>query len=440
MRHRLLSLGSLLVVGGLLLIGVVPCMAAEAPLSPSELNALGYFKYWSLDLEMDRGGFVRDAYRIDDSLYVVSEKGDVFALHADIGLTRWSRNVTESVYHVFEPQHFASAGGAALVMIATTPRVFVLDRYSGDEVKDLTLGASVGTAVVGLGSSLFFGSSDGHLYSMVWNDPRTVEAIFSWKAMAGGPVGATPHLVNGGEDLVFASQSGSVFNCTANQKILNWDFQVDGAIEGEIAVDAESVYVSSTDRSLYRLDMVSGVPRWRVRFPEPLHHGPVVIGNMVFQYCDTQGVSAIDAETGKVLWSASAARNVASRSGDRVIVSAGTQLQQVAADTGEVLETVTLPSHTRAVLNTQDETLYIVSRLGTVFCAKPKGHPYLTPEVVALAKRELHHQPEVDAGADAEAELQPRSPKRSEVIDWDDPLRSTTDIPPLAGQGAKGEE
>ncbi|GJM25981.1 MAG: hypothetical protein DHS20C16_23960 [Phycisphaerae bacterium] len=422
-----------------MLLGTVPCLAGEALLGTGELNALGYFKYWSLDLEMDRGGYVRDAYRIDDSLYVVSEKGDVFSLHADIGLSRWSRNLTESVYQVFEPQHFSSVGGAALAVIATTPRVYVLDRYTGDEVKDLTLSASVGSAVVAQGASLFFGSSDGHLYSMVWDDPRKSEAIFSWKAMAGGPVGAKPHLVNGGEDLVFASRSGSVFNCTAGQKILNWDFHADGAIEGEIAVDPESVYVASSDRSLYRLDMVSGVPRWRVRFPEPLHDSPVVIGNMVFQFCDTQGVSGIDAETGKVLWNVGSARNVVCRNGDKVIVGNGTRLQLVAADTGAVLETVTLPTHTRALLNPQDETLYAVSRLGTVFCAKPKGHPYLTPEVVALAKRELHHAPVLEVGDEDEPDFKPRTPKRSEVLDWDDPLRSTTDIPPLAGQPAKDQ-
>ncbi len=428
-----------LLAGCLLILVSAPLAAGQTPLSPSDLNALGFFKYWSLDLEMDRGGYVRDADRVDDSLYIVSEKGDVFSLHADIGLTRWSRNLSESVYRVFEPQHFASETGSPMVVIATTPRVFVLDRYTGDEVKDLTLGASVGTAVVAQGNSLFFGSSDGHLYSMVWDDPRKHEAIFLWKAMAGGPIGATPHLVNGGEDLIFASQSGNVFNCTAIQKILNWDFQVDGAIEGEIAVDSESVYVGSTDRSLYKLDRVSGVPRWRVRFPEPLHDGPVVIGNMVFQYCDTEGVSAIDAETGKVLWNAPGAKKVVCRTGDRVIVSADMKLLQIAAETGEVLETVHIPPHTRPLVNTEDETLYLVSRLGTVFCAKPKGHPYLTPEAVALAKRELHQPPEIATDTDNEEELKPRSPKRSEVINWEDPLRSTTDIPPLAGKNSKGE-
>jgi len=435
MRHR-----SFLLVACLVLLGTIPCEAGEALLSPRDLKSLGYFKYWSLDLEMDRGGYVRDSYRVDDSLYVVSEKGDVFSLHADIGLTRWSRNLTESVYRIFEPQHFVSEGGASLVAIATTPRFFVLDRYSGDEVKDMTLGVSVGTAVVAQGGSLFFGSSDGHLYSMLWDDPRTNDAIFLWRTMAGGPVGATPHLVNGGEDIVFASQVGEVFDCTTSQKILNWDFSADGAIEGEIALDPENVYVASSDRSLYRLDIDSGVPRWRVRFPEPLHAGPVVIGNMVFQYCDTQGVTGIDVETGKALWNVGSARDVVCRNGDRVILSAGTQLKLVAADTGDVLETAEIPPHTTPIQNTQDETLYLVSRLGTVLCAKPKGHPYLTPEVVALAKRELHEPPVEEPADQDEGELKPRLPKRSEVLDWEDPLRSTTDIPPLAGQTAKEKE
>ncbi len=435
MKHR-----SRLLVACLMLVGAYPCWAGEAQLGTRELKSLGYFKYWSLDLDMSRGGYVRDAYRVDDSLYVISEKGSVFALHADIGLTRWSRNLTESVYQIFEPQHFMSEGGASLVAIATTPRFFVIDRYSGDEVKDLTLGASVGTSVLAQGSTLYFGSSDGHLYSMLWDDPRKNEAIFLWRAMAGGPVGATPYLVNAGEDLVFASQSGSVFNCTSGQKILNWDFSAGGAIEGEIAVDPENVYVASSDRSLYRLDMVSGVPRWRVRFPEPLHTGPVVIGNMVFQYCDTQGVAGIDVETGKTLWTVGGTKGVVCRTGDRVILSADEELKLVAADTGEVLESVVMQPHTRALQNTQDDTLYMVSRLGTVFCAKPKGHPYLTPEVVALAKRELHQPPVVEEAADDDAELKPRLPKRSEVLDWDDPLRSTTDIPPLAGQPEKKDK
>ena len=434
MRHL-----SLVLVGFFSLMGAVPCLAGEALLGPRELKTLGYFKYWNLDLDMDRGGFVRDVHRIDDSLYVISEKGDVFALHADIGLTRWSRNLTESVYRVFQPQHFSSESGTGLVVIATTPRVFIFDRYSGDEVKDLSLGASVGSAVVADARSLFFGSSDGHLYSMIWNDPRIASAVANWKAMAGSPVGATPHLVNQGEDIVFSSLGGSVFNCTSGQKILNWDFHAGGAIEGEIAIDNERVYVASLDRSLYGLDMVSGAQRWRMRFPEPLHDGPVLIGNMIFQYCDKQGVTGINAESGKVLWNVDGARKVVCRSGDRVILGVESRLLLVGAESGELLETVTLPTHSRALVNTDDETLYVVSRLGTVFCAKPQGHPYLTPDVVAMAKRELHHAPKDEIGND-EPELKPRSPKRSEVLDWNDPLRSTTGIPPLAGKPTQAEK
>ena len=123
------------------------------------------------------------------------------------------------------------------------------------------------------------------MYSIKWSDPRAAQGIMKWRVITGGPVTTAGKLVNEMRDLVFASESGKVFSCTAEAKILNWHFDIGEAITADPVVTEAGTFVACTNRSLYRIDTVSGVQRWRLRFPEPLKRSPVLVGSTIYQYC-----------------------------------------------------------------------------------------------------------------------------------------------------------
>ena len=426
LRRFICAAGACLAVGS-------ASFAAEPLIGTRDLHALGYFKYWDAALELDRGGVVRAVHLLDDSLYVVTDKGEVHAVHAGVGLPRWSQNLVESVYQVFAPAHVVDEHDKALAVFSTTPRTVIIDRHMGDLVADMPLDKAVSSPTVADAENIYFGSNDGHVYAMIWNDPRTQTAIFRWRVLAGGPVTSAPVLVNEGNDLVFASQGGSVFNCSAGFKILNWEFATGGPIIGDIAVDEVSAFVAGTDRLLYHLDTVSGVPRWQVRFPEPLRRGPVVAGRTVYQYCSGEGITALDADSGEVLWKKPDAEHFCCRNIDHVYLTTGDhRLLMIDADSGRTAGLVRLPRNVVSVRNTRDETLYLVSADGRVLCGKPAGSPHLTPAQLATARRELYRRRAPRETAEPMREVQRRGAAEG-VIDLDDPLRSSTNVSPRGG-------
>lgn len=409
-----------------------PLASADAPIGSRDLDRLGYTKQWELQLDIGRGA-VKQAYLLDDTLYVVTDEGDVHAIQAGVGLSRWSQNLTSSVYPIYAPSHFFGAGDRPLVVFATGPRTVIIDRYAGDIVADMPLNKAIAGAAVADAENLYFGSNDGHFYAMIWSDPRSSTAVFRWRVIAGGPVTASPVLVNEGKDVVFASQGGSVYNCTTGFKILNWSYATEGPIVCDFVAQPSGTYVASTDRSLYKLETASGALRWRARFHEPLQNAPVVSGETVLQPTAREGLVALNDDNGERLWNVADADGFLCRNLDQFVLSSGkTGLLVVDAESGEQQSSLTMTGSVIGVPNHEDDAVYLVTPRGSVMCAKPVGTPRLTPEDVALARRGLHKAVR-SAPAEEPAVEKEEEHRRSDMVDMDDPLRSPSDRAPIGG-------
>ncbi len=402
--------------------------AAEVAITAGELRPFGYQPMWDQALDMADSGPAVAAYLLDDNLYVVTANGDVLTVRADVGLLRWTQHVADSVTPIFEPTHSAGPDGRPLVIFETTRRTMIFDRYSGDIVADMPMDKAVSSPAVAYQNMMFFGSYDGHMYSVLWGDPRSTSAIPRWRVIAGGPVTSKPVLAAEGENLIFASQGGSVYSCTAAFKILNWEFRTGGPVTGDIFVDPSGTYVASTDRSLYRLDTVSGVQRWRVRFPEPLGEGPVAVGGVVYQFNVREGIAAVDADRGEVMWHNGDARYFLCRHADRdLFLTDSNRLLMIDVKTGQSAASAPLATPVLPARNTESDALYLVSQRGVVLCARPIGAAYLTPEDMAAAGAGLHRPPTATAPADQEQSESPELPRTQHPFDLNDPLRSRAD-------------
>jgi outer membrane protein assembly factor BamB len=227
--------------------------------------------------------------------------------------------------------------------------------------------------------------------------------------------------------LLFASQSGTVFSCLAGDKTYRWSFKAGGAIEGDPTVDDTSVYIASNDRSLYKLNKDSGHRVWRARFPSPLKVGPVVAGGLVYQYCQGNGIAALDAGTGNEKWRLPTARTLAAHSaaGD-VILTEDSRLMVVEHDTGKEFGAIEAPGVAQAISNTRDGAVYLWGAKGRVMCVRLDDVPYLRRQQVMSAQQDLNQSPD----RKRKVEPLPALPKPEPDPLENDPLRSEKDRTP----------
>jgi len=414
-----------LVVGQALAAGGKTDGARAGLIDLAAIGEVGLTQYWKAHVPLADGSTIARAYLVDDALYVVSTSGTVFALTAEMGLIRWAANLADRDDRIHQPTPLQAGNAAAVLVIPLPGELLILDRFSGKAVARIPMEFAVGSAVVGYGQALFMGGLDARFYSMVWGNRGGVQSLKRWEVRTGGPVTATPVLYGDGK-LVFASQNGMVYSCSAENKALDWTYRTGGAILGDLVVDDTGVYVASLDRSLYKVDLESGELLWRVRTSAPLAEGPTLTSHTVYQHCRGHGVMAIDAYTGAEKWRVrDGVQFVAHIAGKAAVRTEDNHLLLVDQSSGKPVRTFELCDSATVVTTAQTEALYIFGKGGHVLCIRPADIPHLQPRQITAARAGLRRAP---VEADAEVDEAVRDAGRDESDQrLGDPLRSRRD-------------
>jgi len=399
-----------------------------APLADDgALRQAGLCNYWAAQVPLQRGESIKDAYLIDDALYLTTDLGTLFAIQADVGLIRWAARLSRPGFNIRRPAHTAGVGHGQYVIVPTTTSVSILDRYSGEAVRKFDPDWAVSSPIAALGNALFMGAMNGRLYCLVWRTREDLPTTVRWQVDVGSPVLASPVLFDGPR-LLTTTQAGRIFSSHASDKQFDWTFRTGGPILGDPVVDGESVYVSSMDRGLYRLDANSGWKIWHARFPSPLPEGPLVAGQTVFQFCSGEGLSAVDADTGAKRWRKPEGRTLAAHLGDHdVLFTADRALLIVDHEKGDTMGRVECADAFAAVANSKSNAAYLLSSDGRILCVKPKELPYLRHDALDAARALLNQAPPGQADESGES----ANPAEESIRPTgDDPFRSRDDLVP----------
>ncbi len=409
----------------LLLVAPVTRGQESLPVNDASLREAGLIRFWNARLPVEAGDALETGYLVDDALYVISEGGAMFALEANTGLIRWADKITVRDDVIRRPAHLRSKDQSGPVVFATSKKVFLRDRFSGDNIVSFAPEFSFTASVVGTERVLFLGSLEGRMYAM--RLPRAEERILFpvWMVQTGGAITASPQLVDD-ETLLFASQDGRAYLCRTPDKQLIWNFESGAAIVGSPTADSSGAYVSSMDRSIYKIGLKSGRELWRVRTQRPLTTGPVVAGDAVYQHVTNQGLGSIDADSGKERWWLARARSLVSQSHETdVLFTEDRQLLIVDHASGEPRHAIPLVEAADAAVNIRDDAIYVLGRKGDVVCARVDNVPYLRRQQVQAAEARLTMPPQKQptAGPENKRGDKPVDPR------LEDPLRSRRDSP-----------
>ncbi len=357
--------------------------AEEDFISSASLHDAGLVKFWQLQLPLEKGQHLRDAYLVDDQLYFGTGDGYVFAVDAYTGVVRWLQPVTRSGYRIRRPCHVEQQ-----TIFVTPIDIQVYDRRSGDGIARREIRFPSATGPVSDNKHIFIGGLDDRLYAF---DARTL--MVDWRVIGDGPITSTPVVRD--EYVFFASEGGTAYACTRDKKVLHWPNPAftSGAIVADIVVDDNGVYVASRDQSLYLFDTGFGQLHWRVRFASALLEAPYVATEFAYQYAAAEGLVAVETTLAqpveeRVRWKLPQGRQALAVNEDFVYVrSLDDNLLVVRQKDGTVEHTVPVGGFTLGIPVQDSPTIFLASSDGRLFCARPRGAPVLRYKDVLDALR-----------------------------------------------------
>ncbi len=393
----------------------------------AELAQVEQYKFWQAQLPLLDDDTVSRVYLVDENIYAVTARANLYAVHADVGTIRWAVNLGGPGNRVFQPTHVRSFWGRDLTLVSTSATIKWLDRATGEQVASLDLDFIPTTSALSDGVRTYACGLDSMLHCIeLVPSGGGVAAIEKWRIRTQGITVSSPVLWGGG--LFFASQDAKIRACDSYDKTRFWVFQGTAPIAADIYVDSTGVYFGSDDHNLYKLDVNTGRGLWRFRTPGVILSQPVLIGEMLYQQVEEHGIYAVHTDTGAQVWHAPDATEFISASDDQVYtLSRNGEIIGANQLTGRVQSRMDAGNVALVARNTASAAMYLANRDGWMMCAQHKSIPYLRFEDVQArqANRGRVVAQTTTSAEEAVAEQGPR------LIDL---LRSKSDAMPVSNQ------
>ena len=366
-----------MLIGATLAVGLFTgaAIAQDDFISAAALDEAGFVKYWQLPLPLFPGQELDHCYLVDDQVYATTVDGYVYAVDAQTGAIRWMKQITTAGYSIRRPCHHGN-----LVLFVLPPAIIAYDRYTGTPVHRMDTRFPTGTPAVSDGKLFYVGGIDQRIYAF-----RLGVDFEVWKTRAEGQVISQPVLL--GEHLYFVGETGTIYACTASNKRFYWKTTRTGSITADLAADENGIYAASLDYSLYLFDPAFGGLRWRARFSGPLTDPPVLTPKVAYQYCQQDGLVAVNTETvgvtQRIRWKLPNGRTVLTVDGNAVYVyTTDHNILEVDAETGRIGHTIPVAGFNYFMPTTKTVALLLASKDGRLFCARKQGVPIVLAQQV----------------------------------------------------------
>jgi outer membrane protein assembly factor BamB len=384
----------------LMLTGVVGCAKKlpPQPVSEETLSQADLQYYWQVNLGLPRGETIDGVLLLDENLYCLTNRYNLYALDAARGLLKWSFQVATKGQTVFLPTHVdglrLSKQPATLeemlssksildlpsfdaVLINTLSELLVLNRETGELQRRIPFDFAAHTSGVSDGKNFYCGSTRGRYYAI-----RMWESVQDWVLSASDMIKAPLRYQN--NMLYVADESGTVIAThtgSAPHKV--WTRKLEGAVTAPFEVSGKGCFVPCDDNRLYAFDPQNGQDLWQMPFvcQGPLYDAVQVGDELIYQYASGDMFYAINPSTGNQVWSILEGRQVLMiADGKLYLRCADNRLMVLDNREGTVIKMIPLTGWELYANNVKDSGIYMVSKNGRVGCLRLQSAGRLTQE------------------------------------------------------------
>jgi outer membrane protein assembly factor BamB len=220
--------------------------------------------------------------------------GEVVALAHNWGQLRWRKRIGPS-------ESSPLVVGNTVYVGDWRGDIYALDARTGKTRWRFRTGGRVKGGLSYLTGRVFVGSYDNHVYALGAHSGRLL-----WKAAAQQRLGnrgtfySTPAVAYG--RVYIGSTDGKVYSFGAHSGKLRWSHGTGGYVYGSPAIWRQRVLVGSYSGRFYAFDAATGDVKWTFRAAGPISGSATVIDGVVYFATLKGRTYGLDAATGRQVW------------------------------------------------------------------------------------------------------------------------------------------
>ena len=323
----------------------------------AKLNVL-----WHRQLPVNTNDRVDKLMIVSDHLYVLSKRNYFFGLDRDKGTRLFRRSLAQPGLPVIGMSLYRN-----LLLSSVGNRLVGLVPDTGNEAVGKDLGFGVTCAPAANRYLIYVGGSDRHVHRFIPDDLVELPGL----AVMNQPL--INSIVADDNNVCFSTQAGTVVCLDPNRPRELWKFQAMDRIVSPIVKEGGSIYVSSRDTYVYKLDERYGSKAvWKYQAPGILDRGPHVTKQAVYQFVWDKGLIAIDKTTGKALWQLPESLDLVAEAPGKAYVMKNGELVVMDNRTGKKVHSINFVRVKHFAVNTQDSKIYVADDAGSLMCLEPE--------------------------------------------------------------------
>lgn len=321
-------------------------------------HELGYRWEWTGYPLMSKGAGLTDAVTFDDAIITTASDTTVTCLESSTGKVRWAKQLDRPTTQLFEPVRVGDT-----VYITSDTDLHELNIKNGNTLDRDNVRAIINTRPLIIGNLAFFGTTRNEIFAF-----ETTNDFKLWSYTFDGEIESPAIKVN--DDIIAMVSAGGdirILGARSGDSILKAN--IAGGSYNDMLVDNGNLFIASNDQSLYSFSLEDASRQWRKRTSKPLTVQPTLHEGVLYASTADQGLSAFDADSGKMLWSNNDLKGwvVSIANGDELIVWTGSSLAAVDKDSGDVIINADLKGAAGVRADEFiDGNLYVISPAGAL--------------------------------------------------------------------------
>ncbi|WP_197530366.1 outer membrane protein assembly factor BamB family protein [Bythopirellula polymerisocia] len=374
---------------------------ASSLVSYAEAAPLGLERVWFAQARVDVSRHrVTNWVLYQDNLLAASNGGLVQSFNAETGETLWATQAGPLDQPAFGPA--ASQNYVALVSGAS---LYALDRANGRLLWSQPLGSAPAAAPALSDTDAYVPFLSGRIESYQLDDPKKPTWYFQ-------SVGRIFHAPTVSGDLVsWPTSRGYLYVGQSTSPHVLYRIQTNSIAVAPPTEGFNLLYVAVEDGNVHCFKLLNGQEKWRYSMGFPGTGRPGVVGERLYVASSEPMLHALDAVSGKELWSIPDVTHFAAQGTKNVYGLDGRgRLVVINKETGQYVGTLPGPGRFQAVFNEQSDRIYLVDSRGLVQCLREIG----------AVEPTMHRETAAEAGGD-ETQEEGTSPFAEEAPADDQP-------------------